>query len=46
MSDVVTQLISVGGSVLTTLVAAWAKNFFERRKAAATANAEQKTATD
>lgn len=32
MSEVVTQLVSIGGSVLTTLVAAWAKSYFERRK--------------
>lgn len=42
MSEVVTQLVSIGGSVLTTLVAAWAKSYFERRKAAA----DQKSRTD
>lgn len=42
-SEVITQLISVGGSVVTTLVAAWAKSYFERRKAAA---AERKASAD
>lgn len=32
-SEMVTQLISIGGSVVTTMVAAWAKSYFERRKA-------------
>ena len=35
MNEIISQLISVGGSIVTTLLAAWAKSYFERRKLAA-----------
>lgn len=43
MNEVVTQLISIAGSAFVTLLAAWAKNYFERRKADAV---EQKSTAD